>query len=130
VRASVKDAVSGQGCHQRGVEASQERRDGWLLDTGPACSPLASQMRRETAKKAPKQHYPTSYAPIDLWVKHGGDHAAMQKAEMANAASHPSLKGALTHHRGQTEARKQRLNRYSRSMAPTRTPTRIRPCRR
>lgn len=33
----------------------------------------------------------------------------MQKAEMPNAASHPSLKGASTHHRGQTEPQKQRL---------------------
>ena len=39
-------------------------------------------MRSEAAKKAPKEHYPAPYALIDLWVAHGGDRDAMQKAEI------------------------------------------------
>ena len=46
----------------------------------------ASRMRSETAKKAPIEHYPAPYALIDLWEQHGGDNAAMQKAEIASFA--------------------------------------------
>ena len=38
---------------------------------------LASRMRSEAAKAAPREHYPAPYALIDLWEKHGGDKAAM-----------------------------------------------------
>jgi 3-hydroxyacyl-CoA dehydrogenase / enoyl-CoA hydratase / 3-hydroxybutyryl-CoA epimerase len=80
VRAAVKDAVSGE------LKPHKKGAIGWLLDTGLARSLLASRMRSEAAKKAPKQHYPAPYALIDLWVEHGGDPAAMQKAEINSFA--------------------------------------------
>ena len=43
-------------------------------------------MRKETKAKAPPEHYPAPYALIDLWETHGGDPAAMQKAEIASFA--------------------------------------------
>ena len=43
-------------------------------------------MQSETEKKAPAKHYPAPYALIDLWEKHGGNPAAMQKAEIASFA--------------------------------------------
>ena len=43
-------------------------------------------MRREAAKAAPPEHYPAPYGLIDLWEKHGGDKAAMLKAEKASFA--------------------------------------------
>jgi 3-hydroxyacyl-CoA dehydrogenase/enoyl-CoA hydratase/3-hydroxybutyryl-CoA epimerase len=47
---------------------------------------LAARMRGETAKKAPRQFYPAPHALIDLWVEHGGDAEAMQKAEITSFA--------------------------------------------
>ena len=49
-----------------------------------ACSPRAC--ARETAKKAPNEHYPAPYALIDLWEKHGGD----RDAPCRRPRSHPS----------------------------------------
>ena len=46
----------------------------------------ASRMRSQTAKKAPIAHYPAPHALIELWELHGGDKAAMQKAEIASFA--------------------------------------------
>jgi len=46
----------------------------------------AEKMRRETHKKAPRDHYPAPYRLIDNWQKHGGDRVAMQKAEIASFA--------------------------------------------
>lgn len=78
VRASVKDAVTGQlKPHRQGL---LDR----LLAMGPARKLLASRMRSEAAKKAPKKDYPAPYALIDLWVTQGGDRQAMQKAEIAS----------------------------------------------
>ena len=78
VRAAVKAAVSGElKPHQQGM---LDR----LLDTGPARSLLASRMRSEAAKRAPKKDYPAPYALIDLWVTHGGNRDAMQKEEIAS----------------------------------------------
>jgi 3-hydroxyacyl-CoA dehydrogenase/enoyl-CoA hydratase/3-hydroxybutyryl-CoA epimerase len=53
----------------------------------PARGLLASRMRGETAKKAPKRFYPAPYALIDLWTAHGGDRDAMQKAEISSFAN-------------------------------------------
>jgi 3-hydroxyacyl-CoA dehydrogenase / enoyl-CoA hydratase / 3-hydroxybutyryl-CoA epimerase len=80
VRAAVKDAVTGK------LKPHKKGAIGWLLDAGPARSLLASRMRSEAAKKAPKRHYPAPYALVDLWVEHGGDPAAMQKAEVKSFA--------------------------------------------
>jgi 3-hydroxyacyl-CoA dehydrogenase/enoyl-CoA hydratase/3-hydroxybutyryl-CoA epimerase len=76
VRAAVKDAIGGNlKPHRQGL---LER----LLDVGPARGLLASRMRSEAAKKAPKRDYPAPYALIDLWVAHGGDRDVMQKEEI------------------------------------------------
>jgi 3-hydroxyacyl-CoA dehydrogenase/enoyl-CoA hydratase/3-hydroxybutyryl-CoA epimerase len=80
VRAAVKSAVSGEL-----VPAKQDLL-GSLMNIGPARALLASRMRSEAAKKAPRVHYPAPYALIDLWVAHGGDRNAMQKAEISSFA--------------------------------------------
>ena len=80
VRAAVKAAVEGD------LKSSKQGLLGQLLNSGLARGLLASRMRREAVKKAPAEHYPAPYALIDLWEKHGGDRAAMQKAEIASFA--------------------------------------------
>jgi 3-hydroxyacyl-CoA dehydrogenase/enoyl-CoA hydratase/3-hydroxybutyryl-CoA epimerase len=76
VRAAVRDAVSGD------LKAHKQGALDWLLGTSPARSFLASRMRSEAAKHAPKAQYPAPYALIDLWVADGGDRNAMQKGEI------------------------------------------------
>jgi 3-hydroxyacyl-CoA dehydrogenase / enoyl-CoA hydratase / 3-hydroxybutyryl-CoA epimerase len=78
---AVKDAVSGR---------LKRARPGFLntiLNSGPARGFLASRMRAEAEKAAPREHYPAPYALIDLWEKHGGDKAAMLVAEKASFAN-------------------------------------------
>ena len=81
VRAAVTAAVTG------GLKPARQSLIGKLLNLAPLRGILASRMRRETAKKASEAHYPAPYALIDLWEKHGGDAAAMQKAEIASFAT-------------------------------------------
>jgi 3-hydroxyacyl-CoA dehydrogenase/enoyl-CoA hydratase/3-hydroxybutyryl-CoA epimerase len=80
VRAAVKSAVSGEL-----IPAKQDLL-GSLMNIGLARSLLASRMRSEAAKRAPRAHYPAPYALIDLWVAHGGNREAMQKAEISSFA--------------------------------------------
>jgi 3-hydroxyacyl-CoA dehydrogenase/enoyl-CoA hydratase/3-hydroxybutyryl-CoA epimerase len=80
VRAAVKSAVSGE------MIPAKQNLLGRLMNMEPARGLLAARMRTETAKKASKQFYPAPYALIDLWVAHGGDAEAMQKAEIASFA--------------------------------------------
>lgn len=80
VRAAVKAAVTGE------LKSSKQGFAGSLLNIGPARTLLASRMRSEAAKMAPREHYPAPYALIDLWVEHGGDPDAMQKAEISSFA--------------------------------------------
>jgi 3-hydroxyacyl-CoA dehydrogenase / enoyl-CoA hydratase / 3-hydroxybutyryl-CoA epimerase len=78
---AVKDAVSGR---------LKRARPGFLntiLNSGPARGFLASRMRAEAEKAAPREHYPAPYALIDLWEKHGGDKAAMLAAEKTSFAN-------------------------------------------
>jgi 3-hydroxyacyl-CoA dehydrogenase/enoyl-CoA hydratase/3-hydroxybutyryl-CoA epimerase len=76
----VNDAVNGQlKAHRQGLVDR-------LLNIGPGRGLLASRMRSEAAKKAPKQHYPAPYALIDLWVAHGGNRADMQREEIKSFA--------------------------------------------
>src|SRR5690242_2855036 len=80
VRNAVKDAVFGR---------LKRARPGFLntlLNSGAARGFLSSRMRREAAKSAPAEHYPAPYGLIDLWKKHGGDKAAMLKAEKRSFA--------------------------------------------
>lgn len=51
------------------------------LNLLPARKALATQMRRDTEKRAPKEHYPAPHALIDLWEQHGGSTDAMHEAE-------------------------------------------------
>jgi 3-hydroxyacyl-CoA dehydrogenase/enoyl-CoA hydratase/3-hydroxybutyryl-CoA epimerase len=80
VRNAVKDAVSGRLKRAKpGVLNS-------LLNFGPMRGFLGSRMRKEAEKAAPHEHYPAPYALIDLWETHGGDKAAMLKAEKTSFA--------------------------------------------
>src|SRR6202163_1711478 len=80
VRAAVKSAVTGE------MIAAKQNLLGRLMNMEPVRGLLASRMRGETAKKAPKRFYPSPYALIDLWAAHGGDRDAMQKAEVSSFA--------------------------------------------
>jgi 3-hydroxyacyl-CoA dehydrogenase/enoyl-CoA hydratase/3-hydroxybutyryl-CoA epimerase len=81
VRGAVKAAVDGSlKSHKPGMIVG-------LLNSTPARGLLASRMRREAAKRAPRQFYPAPYALVDLWEKHGGDAPAMQKAEISSFAN-------------------------------------------
>ncbi len=52
-----------------------------LTNTAPVRPLLATQMRKQVAKKAKKAHYPAPYRLIDLWVEHGGDKKQMLASE-------------------------------------------------
>jgi len=59
---------------------------GSVMRIGLGRSFAAKKMRAQTAKQAPKAHYPAPYALIDLWEKHGGNRDAMSKAETRSFA--------------------------------------------
>jgi 3-hydroxyacyl-CoA dehydrogenase/enoyl-CoA hydratase/3-hydroxybutyryl-CoA epimerase len=81
VRNAVKDAVFGRLKRARpGVLNA-------ILNFTPVRGFLASRMRAEAEKAAPREHYPAPYALIDLWEKHGGDKPAMLAAEKASFAN-------------------------------------------
>jgi 3-hydroxyacyl-CoA dehydrogenase / enoyl-CoA hydratase / 3-hydroxybutyryl-CoA epimerase len=80
VRNAVRDAVSGR------LKRAQPGLLNNILGLGPVRSFLAGRMRSEAAKAAPEANYPAPYALIDLWEKHGGDRAAMLKAEKTSFA--------------------------------------------
>jgi 3-hydroxyacyl-CoA dehydrogenase/enoyl-CoA hydratase/3-hydroxybutyryl-CoA epimerase len=42
---------------------------------------IASQMRKQVARKARREHYPAPYALIDLWQKHAGNRRRMLREE-------------------------------------------------
>ncbi|MBR1218246.1 enoyl-CoA hydratase/isomerase family protein [Bradyrhizobium sp. U87765 SZCCT0131] len=80
VRNAVKDAVFGR---------LKRARPGALnagMNFAPVRGVLASRMRSEAAKAAPREHYPAPYALIDLWEKHGGDKVAMLAHERTSFA--------------------------------------------
>jgi 3-hydroxyacyl-CoA dehydrogenase/enoyl-CoA hydratase/3-hydroxybutyryl-CoA epimerase len=80
VRAAVRAAVDGE------LRRAKPGFGNWLLNSKPARQLLAPRMRSETAKRAPRVHYPAPYALIDQWVEHGGSAEAMQQAEIASFA--------------------------------------------
>jgi 3-hydroxyacyl-CoA dehydrogenase/enoyl-CoA hydratase/3-hydroxybutyryl-CoA epimerase len=80
VKNAVKDAVFGRLKRARPSVLNS------ILNSGAARGFLASRMRREAAKSAPAEHYPAPYGLIGLWEKHGGDKAAMLKAEKSSFA--------------------------------------------
>ncbi len=78
VAAAVQAAANGDlEEHEQGLKAR-------AFSLGTARSYAARQMRSQTEKKAPKEHYPAPHALIDLWEEHGDDAQAMQKAEIAS----------------------------------------------
>jgi 3-hydroxyacyl-CoA dehydrogenase / enoyl-CoA hydratase / 3-hydroxybutyryl-CoA epimerase len=80
VRSAVKDAVFGR------LKRAKPGLLNTVLNSGPVRGFLASRMRTEAAKAAPREHYPAPYALIDLWEKHGGDKSAMLNAEKRSFA--------------------------------------------
>ena len=80
VRNAVKDAVFGR------LKRARPGLLNAILNFAPVRGFLASRMRSEAGKAAPREHYPAPYALIDLWEKHGGDKAAMLAAEKASFA--------------------------------------------
>lgn len=57
---------------------------GKLTNMGPARKMLANIMRKKTASKARKSHYPAPYKLIDAWEDFGDDQTAMIRAEVEN----------------------------------------------
>ncbi|MGY3696324.1 3-hydroxyacyl-CoA dehydrogenase/enoyl-CoA hydratase/3-hydroxybutyryl-CoA epimerase [Bradyrhizobium sp. USDA 3240] len=81
VRNAVKDAVFGRLKRAKpGVLNS-------ILNLAPARGLLASRMRSEAEKAAPRAHYPAPYALIDLWEKHAGNRSGMLNAEKTSFAN-------------------------------------------
>jgi 3-hydroxyacyl-CoA dehydrogenase / enoyl-CoA hydratase / 3-hydroxybutyryl-CoA epimerase len=80
VRNAVKDAVFGH------LKRARPGLVTTILNSAPLRGLLASRMRSEAEKAAPREHYPAPYALIELWEKHGGDKAAMLAAEKTSFA--------------------------------------------
>jgi 3-hydroxyacyl-CoA dehydrogenase/enoyl-CoA hydratase/3-hydroxybutyryl-CoA epimerase len=80
VRDAIKAAVTGKLPHAKTTLRAR------IIDSAPARAVVARQMRAEADKQAPHAHYPAPYALVELWEKHGGDAAAMKKAEIASFA--------------------------------------------
>jgi 3-hydroxyacyl-CoA dehydrogenase / enoyl-CoA hydratase / 3-hydroxybutyryl-CoA epimerase len=81
VRNAVKDAVFGR------LKRARPGLLNTILNFTPVRGLLASRMRAEAGKAAPREHYPAPYALIDLWERHGGDKAAMLAAEKTSFAN-------------------------------------------
>jgi 3-hydroxyacyl-CoA dehydrogenase / enoyl-CoA hydratase / 3-hydroxybutyryl-CoA epimerase len=76
--AAAEAAVAGQ---------VPSRAGGWrarFFGAAPARGIAARRMREETAKRAPKEHYPAPHRLIDIWESHGGDARAMPAAEIVS----------------------------------------------
>ena len=59
---------------------------GKLLSLPGIRSLLAEYMRRQVAKKAPRQHYPAPYAILDVWAKYYGNQRRMMEEEAKSVA--------------------------------------------
>ena len=62
-----------------------------LMLTGPGRRLVASQARKQVAKRVRREHYPAPYAILDLWVNHDGDPFAVPAGA---PGSIPALEGA------------------------------------
>jgi 3-hydroxyacyl-CoA dehydrogenase/enoyl-CoA hydratase/3-hydroxybutyryl-CoA epimerase len=78
VRAAVRSAVA------RELKTSRSKLLVSVFKLAPARALAAKRMRSQARAKAKPEQYPAPFALIDLWEKHGGDAAAMQKAEVAS----------------------------------------------
>jgi 3-hydroxyacyl-CoA dehydrogenase/enoyl-CoA hydratase/3-hydroxybutyryl-CoA epimerase len=81
VRNAVKDAVFGR------LKRTGPGPLNAILNFSLLRNVLASRMRAEAEKAAPRENYPAPYALIDLWEKHGGDKAEMLTAEKTSFAN-------------------------------------------
>src|ERR1700730_7557986 len=81
VRNAVKDAVFGR------LKRTRPGPLNAILNFSLLRNVLASRMRAEAEKAAPRENYPAPYALIDLWEKHGGDKAEMLAAEKTSFAN-------------------------------------------
>lgn len=54
------------------VRPLQQRLQAWATNTWPARQILAPMVRKQTAAKARKEHYPAPFALIDTWQRGGG----------------------------------------------------------
>src|SRR5258708_24223350 len=81
VRNAARDAVFGRLKRVRSSPLNT------LLNLAPVRGFLASRMRVEAEKAAPRENYPAPSALIELWEKHGGDKAAMLSAEKTSFAN-------------------------------------------
>ncbi len=80
VRAAVRAGAAGELRRpKQGLKAS-------AFALPPARGLAARQMRRKTAERAMREHYPAPYALIELWEAHGGGREAMQRAEIDSFA--------------------------------------------
>lgn len=57
-----------------------------LANSWPLRQVLARVIRKKTARKADRKHYPAPFAAIDLWRRHGGDAERMTVAEARSVA--------------------------------------------
>lgn len=80
--------VADRHMHKAAVDVIRENRPrkkpGFVksLTNSVAIRPLlAWYLRKQVAKKAPKQHYPAPYALIDIWEKYTGNRSRMLKGE-------------------------------------------------
>jgi 3-hydroxyacyl-CoA dehydrogenase/enoyl-CoA hydratase/3-hydroxybutyryl-CoA epimerase len=80
VAACVQAAADGK------IDQQEQGLKARALAFEQARSLVARQMRSQTEKQAPKEHYPAPYALIELWEEHGGDRADMQRSEIESFA--------------------------------------------
>jgi 3-hydroxyacyl-CoA dehydrogenase/enoyl-CoA hydratase/3-hydroxybutyryl-CoA epimerase len=78
VRAAVRSAVA------RELKTSRSKLLVSVFKLAPARALAAKRMRSQARAKAKPEQYPAPFALIDAWEAHGGDAAAMQKAEVAS----------------------------------------------
>jgi 3-hydroxyacyl-CoA dehydrogenase/enoyl-CoA hydratase/3-hydroxybutyryl-CoA epimerase len=65
---------------------------------GPLRSIVASQARKQVAKRARREHYPAPYAILDAWVKYDGDPFAAQddpSCSLASLFEHPTTRNLI-----------------------------------
>jgi 3-hydroxyacyl-CoA dehydrogenase/enoyl-CoA hydratase/3-hydroxybutyryl-CoA epimerase len=58
-----------------------------LPNLAPLRPVMAYQMRRQTAAKVKRDHYPAPFALIELWRRHGADERRMMEAEARSVAA-------------------------------------------
>ncbi|TLY68752.1 MAG: crotonase [Gammaproteobacteria bacterium] len=71
------------------LRASAPRRAPWpqrLLSSAPLRPLVGRSLRREVARRAPREHYPAPYAIIDLWSRYGAHGPQAFEAEARSIA--------------------------------------------